>query len=308
MAHNARSPTAGRARSSSLGPQRVPTVQAVHHHLQAVLSHLQAFSQDSPGAHPTVRQAAETSARQLEQIHRDSTKNFYNAVSPIMVDSLLRYIANSNYPGAVVNPSIHPAEPKKGLFHHYPSVEEIEREVANRQLTRQLGTTLIKALQNSFIKPRSDNDGRKEFWAIANRNSAAHPTGLNHRFEKNARVLDQYEPGWLQAYKNFVATPKAVAEDRLAHDFYNKLEAEGEPWDPVEYHANGAPRSQRALDRSTRQAHLLEQTRQFHSTPRPVPVPPGQQPTRTPYAELTTIRALPGQQKYNGYGDMMANR
>jgi hypothetical protein len=50
---------------------------------------------------------------------------YYEAVSPIMLDALLRYIAGSLNQRAVLNSSISPTNPDR-RFEHYPTASQID--------------------------------------------------------------------------------------------------------------------------------------------------------------------------------------
>ncbi|BGP20890.1 hypothetical protein JCM10213_003388 [Rhodosporidiobolus nylandii] len=161
--------------------------------------------------------------QQLKKTAADAWKACYDALHPIMVDSLLRYIATSKYPDWIINHSISPSN-FRCHFKHYPRRLDIKTLEDNGVLSHSLATTLLKGVQ----KVPNENLYLGQY----QRNSAAHPTLLNGLLEKYAGLLEHHEGGWRSAVQHFanLDPQKTLAEDRLAADRFGSWRHEAEPF------------------------------------------------------------------------------
>ncbi|GAA6042731.1 hypothetical protein JCM8097_005553 [Rhodosporidiobolus ruineniae] len=168
----------------------------------------------------------EAERAELERHKAAAAKRYFDAVAPLMRDSLLRYLANDKYRDALVNHSITPGK-HDAVFHHYPTPQDVVNAVHEERLSPAIGADLLAALQL-----KTEEGKTPTYRGVVERNNAAHPTASNRRFLQYAELMDEHQKGWLQAYKEFVDTEKAREEDRLAKEHYNDLGHEAEPWDP----------------------------------------------------------------------------
>ncbi|GAA5970352.1 hypothetical protein JCM11641_001675 [Rhodosporidiobolus odoratus] len=183
---------------------------------------------------------------------------YYEAVSPSMIDTMLRYIASIAYPDLVIN---HSMNPSNFNFHyqHYPRPSAILALEAKGVLSHDLATTLLTALQKAEDE---GYHGKKRTVYLGHdlRNKSAHPTFLNGNFPAFANNLDQHEKGWTRALR-YLAEPirhrKFLAEDHLSEDRFGSARHEAEPFD-AHYNASGEPDPHRRHERDN--AHYIMPT------------------------------------------------
>ncbi|BGP19644.1 hypothetical protein JCM10213v2_007740 [Rhodosporidiobolus nylandii] len=122
---------------------------------------------------------------------------YYKAVSPIMLEELLRYIAvDLAPPKSLLN---------TGRPQNYPTKEELVNLRKDGKLDSHLANLLIQATSD-------ENIGE----LLRLRHDAAHPNGQNGGFLRMAHILEQHTPGWEAAAHAFVLSKKGLAAAAVA--------------------------------------------------------------------------------------------
>ncbi|GAA5866097.1 hypothetical protein JCM8547_000596 [Rhodosporidiobolus lusitaniae] len=191
--------------------------------------------QDIETGHPDLLAVAKKAFRDVDTdietvLERDKLREtdetlllqeYYDSVSPIMVEELLRAIANDDE----LNPHLVLNTRKKQI---YPTAAQLRALRDKGRLTPELCDLLTHELEDDE--------------AYRRRNMAAHPNGSNGRFAHQAGLLELHTPGWIQACREFVESKKGRAAGFLAlSDLHHIYSHRNFPWNPDDWSDDGRP-------------------------------------------------------------------
>ncbi|GAA5866094.1 hypothetical protein JCM8547_000595 [Rhodosporidiobolus lusitaniae] len=146
-------------------------------------------------------------------------QEYFDSVGPIMIEELLRHIANDLNRTHLLNTR------KKQTYPRPDQLEDLKNE---GRLTPELCALLQQAVMMQD--------------AHQHRNNHAHPNGANGAFRRQAKLLELHTPGWMKACDEFVESHKGLSAATFSSsedpEIYKQKRL---PWDPEQWDEDGYP-------------------------------------------------------------------